>query len=139
MTNLAPSGQMDAIRRFIDDKISPGVNSHGGEVLIHSLESNVLTLRGAKDGNIYWNVGTEPAEAIPYSGLNALLIERNRANPQLITLIKVDRSGTYTNVVDMLDEIKLANVSRFSISPFTPADSLLVLQTQTGPAPVTAN
>ena len=44
MTNLAPSGQMDAIRRFIDDKISPGVNSHGGEVLIHSLESNILTL-----------------------------------------------------------------------------------------------
>ena len=102
-------------------------------------ESNVLTLRGAKDGNIYWNVGTEPAEVIPYSGLNALLTERNRANPQLITLIKVDRSGTYTNVVDMLDEIKLANVSRFSISPFTAADSLLVIQTQTGTAPAAAN
>ena len=102
-------------------------------------ESNVLTLRGAQDGKIYWNIGETPAAAIEYADLNALLTERNRANPELITLIKVDRSGTYTNVVDMLDEIKLANVSRFSISPFTPADSLLVLQTQTGPAPVTAN
>jgi Fe-S cluster biogenesis protein NfuA len=44
MTNVAPSGQLEAIRRFIDDKISPGVNSHGGEVLIHSLETNILTL-----------------------------------------------------------------------------------------------
>lgn len=102
-------------------------------------ESNVLTLRGAKDGNIYWNIGTNPAAAIPYSELNALLVERNQANPELITLIKVDRSGTYTNVVDMLDEIKLAGVSRFSISPFTSADSLLIIQTQTGAAPVAAN
>ena len=115
------------------------INLPESDAPVEIAESNVLTLRGAQDGKIYWNVGTEPAEAIEYAGLNALLTERNRANPQLITLIKVDRSGTYTNVVDMLDEIKLANVSRFSISPFTPADSLLVLQTQTGPAPVTAN
>ena len=44
MTNAAPATQLDAIRRFIDDKISPGVNSHGGEVVIHSLENNVLSL-----------------------------------------------------------------------------------------------
>ena len=38
------STQLDAVRHFIDEKISPGVNSHGGEVIIHSLEQNVLTL-----------------------------------------------------------------------------------------------
>ncbi|MCA2960367.1 MAG: NifU family protein [Silvanigrellales bacterium] len=44
MTSSVSTGQMDAIRRFIDDKISPGVNSHGGEVIIHSLDNNILTL-----------------------------------------------------------------------------------------------
>lgn len=44
MSTQTQSTQLDAIRRFIDEKISPGVNSHGGEVVIHSLESNVLTL-----------------------------------------------------------------------------------------------
>ena len=38
------NGRVEAIRRFIDDKISPGVNSHGGEVVLHSLENDVLTL-----------------------------------------------------------------------------------------------
>ena len=44
MQHQQVSTRLDAIRQFIDEKISPGVNSHGGEVLIHSLENNVLTL-----------------------------------------------------------------------------------------------
>jgi Fe-S cluster biogenesis protein NfuA len=44
MTTPSTGGQLDAIRRFIDDKISPGVNSHGGEVIVHSIDDNVLTL-----------------------------------------------------------------------------------------------
>ena len=40
----APISQRDAIQRFIDDKISPGVQSHGGEVIVHSLEDNILTM-----------------------------------------------------------------------------------------------
>jgi Fe-S cluster biogenesis protein NfuA len=44
LSSSSGGGRLDAIRKFIDDKISPGVNSHGGEVLIHSLDSNVLTL-----------------------------------------------------------------------------------------------
>ena len=40
----APISQREAIQRFIDDKISPGVQSHGGEVIVHSLEDNILTM-----------------------------------------------------------------------------------------------
>ena len=98
-------------------------------------ESNVLTLRGAEDGNVYWNIGSRPLEAIPYSDLNGLLVRENQANPQLVTIIKVAREGTYTMAVDMLDEIKLAGVSRFSIAPLTPQDSTLLLETQAGPTP----
>jgi Fe-S cluster biogenesis protein NfuA len=44
MSTQTSSTQLDAIRKFIDEKIAPGVNSHGGEVIIHSLDSNILTL-----------------------------------------------------------------------------------------------
>lgn len=36
--------RLDAIRQFIDEKIAPGVMSHGGEVLIQSIRENVLYL-----------------------------------------------------------------------------------------------
>ena len=108
------------------------INLPESETEIEVAESNVLTLRGAEDGNIYWNVGTQPVEAIPYADLNTLLRERSQANPELITIVKVDRAGTYTMAVDILDELKLTGVDRFSIAPFTPADSTLILQAQAG-------
>jgi Fe-S cluster biogenesis protein NfuA len=36
--------QLKVIQGFIDEKIAPGVQSHGGDVLVKSLENNVLTL-----------------------------------------------------------------------------------------------
>lgn len=36
--------QYNAIKLFIDEKISPGVMAHGGEVNVVSLENNILTL-----------------------------------------------------------------------------------------------
>lgn len=40
----AVSGRVQAIQDFIDEKIAPGVESHGGEVKIESLENNVLRI-----------------------------------------------------------------------------------------------
>lgn len=36
--------QQTAVQRFIDEKIAPGVQSHGGDVIVHGLENNILTL-----------------------------------------------------------------------------------------------
>lgn len=44
MTTLNTESQLQAIQRFIDEKIAPGVQSHGGDVLIEKLESGILTL-----------------------------------------------------------------------------------------------
>lgn len=43
-TETASPGRLKAIQDFIDEKISPGVESHGGEVIIESLENNILSL-----------------------------------------------------------------------------------------------
>ena len=98
-------------------------------------ESTVLTLRGGDDDRIYWNMGTAAPESIPYAELGGVLATQRQAlGEDLIAIIKIDRDGTYLNVVDMLDEIKVAGISKFSIAPFTALDSTAVLQTQAGPA-----
>lgn len=89
-------------------------------------ESNLLTIRMDAKGVVYWNVGTEPAKISDLKSLRPLLEERNRNNPKLITLIKVDREGTYTMMVDIMDELNLANITRFSLAPMTDADKKII-------------
>lgn len=109
------------------------VNLPESEDEIKIAESKVMTLRGSDDDNIYWNMGTDPLQRITYGELNAALTQqRGVLGDELIVLIKVDREGTYNNIVDMLDEIKLAGVTKFSIAPFSPQDSTQVLQTRAG-------
>ena len=38
------TGRLQTIHDFINEKIAPGVESHGGEVIIESLEDNILSL-----------------------------------------------------------------------------------------------
>ncbi len=85
-------------------------------------ESNLLTLRIATDGSIYWNMGVEPPTKITFTELRPLLLERHASNPKLITLVKVDRDGKYRMMVDIMDELNLANITRFSLAPMLPAD-----------------
>ncbi|MBI3586031.1 MAG: biopolymer transporter ExbD [Ignavibacteriales bacterium] len=89
-------------------------------------ESNLLTIRMDAKSVVYWNVGTEPAKVSDLKSLRPMLEERNRNNPKLITLIKVDREGTYTMMVDIMDELNLANITRFSLAPMTDADKKII-------------
>lgn len=43
-SSTSPSGRVQAIQEFINEKIAPGVESHGGEVVIDSLDNNILSL-----------------------------------------------------------------------------------------------
>jgi biopolymer transport protein ExbD len=102
------------------------INLPPGDQKVDVPASNLMTLRITEDGSIYWNIGEEkPAKATPVE-LKNLLKEKNRANPKLITLIKVDRKGKYIMMVDIMDELNLADITRFSLAPFLPADKALI-------------
>jgi len=91
-------------------------------------ESSLLTLRVAKDFTIYWSIGSDPKlEKIKFADLRSFLVDRNKSNPKLITLLKVDREATFKNMVDIMDTIvNTAKVERFSITPMTDADKKLI-------------
>ena len=82
------------------------------DITVEVAESNLMTLMVKEDGSIYWNIARDTPEKIEFNGLKGLMTERNRANPKLITLIKIDRKGKYQMMVDIMDELNLANVGQ---------------------------
>jgi biopolymer transport protein ExbD len=98
------------------------INLPPDETPVEVGESSLLTLSVMADGNIYWNMGLESPQMIPFSQLRPLLQERIAANPKLITLVKVQRDGTFDMMVNVMDELGLANITRFSMAPFKDVD-----------------
>jgi len=98
------------------------LNMPPSDVKIEIAESNLMTLRIMNDGTIFWNIGVETPQKVGMNDLRKLLLEQNKQNSKLVTLVKVDRKGKYYLMVDILDELQLANVDRFSLAPLTDAD-----------------
>jgi biopolymer transport protein ExbD len=89
-------------------------------------ESTLLILRIPEDGRIFWNFGTETPRTIEWADLRGFLKERSIANPNLITLIKVDRKSKYSNSVKIIDELYLAKITRFSLAPLLEQDKRII-------------
>jgi len=98
------------------------INLPPKDVQVEVAEHNLLTLRVVEDGSIFWNMGIERPQRVEFKDLRALLQEKSASNPKLITLIKVNRQAKYHSMVDILDEIQLANVVRFSLAPMLEED-----------------
>ena len=102
------------------------INLPPSEMIVEVAQSNLLTLLVKEDGSIFWNIGTELPQKVEYSGLRALMGGKLQQNPKLITLIKVDRKGKYHHMVDIMDELNLANITRFSLAPMQDADKQIL-------------
>ncbi len=107
------------------------INLPPDETKVDVPESNLLTLFVNAKGDIFWSIGSfQSAKRIEFVKLRAFLKEQNTANPKLITLLKIDREGKYNTMVNMMDELNLANVTRFSLAPMLEADKALILKAQ---------
>jgi biopolymer transport protein ExbD len=98
------------------------INLPPQEVEIEVAESNLLTLRVMADGRIFWNFGIEAPQPIAFKELRKFLKTNNENNPKLVTLVKVDRKSKYHQMVDMMDELQMAKVNRFSLAEIREAD-----------------
>jgi biopolymer transport protein ExbD len=97
------------------------------EQTIEVAESSLLTLRIGSDFTIFWNKGSDPKlQKLSFKDLRKFLVDELRANPKLITLIKIDREATYNNMVDLMDELNLAQITRFSLAPMKDDDKKLM-------------
>lgn len=98
--------------------------------------SNALTLLMGENDKIYWYAGLPDAPEAPgvqitdYSsgGLRKILLERTKANPKLVVLIKPMEKARYKNLVDVLDEMNITETSKYAIVDVDPRDEKLVEQ-----------
>lgn len=102
------------------------INLPPEKTTVEVAESNVLTLRVKEDGSIYWNIANESPQKVETKNFRSLMAEKNQQNPKLITLIKVDRKGKYHYMVDIMDDLNLANITRFSLAPMLDADKAIL-------------
>jgi biopolymer transport protein ExbD len=103
------------------------INLPPQEAEVEVAESNLLTLRVMSDGRIFWNFGIEAPQPLAFAQLRKFLITHNENNPKLVTLIKVDRKSKYYQMVDVMDELQMAKVNRFSLAEIREVD-IKVLQ-----------
>jgi len=93
-------------------------------------ESKALTIILGEDDKVYWYTGlTNPkVEVTNYSadGIRKVLLNKNRQIKDLVVLIKAKDVSKYKNIVDILDEMHIANIKRYAIVDFTPTDEELI-------------
>jgi len=98
------------------------------KVQVEVAATTLLTVRVEPNMVIYWNMGNEPTalKKITFKELRPFLIEKLRNIPKLITLVQIDRDAKYNDMVDIIDELNLANITRFSIAPLKDIDKKLI-------------
>jgi biopolymer transport protein ExbD len=96
--------------------------------------SLLLTLRVAPNFEIYWSMGDKDSELkkVAFKELRPLLVERLRTIPKLITLVRIDREAKYNDMVEIIDELNLANITKFSIAPIKDGDKKLLKKAMGG-------
>ncbi len=72
-------------------------------------ESNLFSLLVRKDGSIFWIAGKEAPNKIDFGKLEPLLVAKNKENPKLITSLRMDRKASFQRLIDMLDELDIAD------------------------------
>jgi biopolymer transport protein ExbD len=93
------------------------------DVKIEVAESKVLSLWVLESDRMYWRrggkevpwarttTGTLPQVLIPFKG-----------NKELVVVIKIDRDAGFENMVNIIDELDLAGLTRFSLSTLSPEE-----------------
>lgn len=78
-------------------------------------ESNVLTLYVRKDERMTYKVGTGAFLPTEKKELVSVYQDNLNLNPEIIILVKLHPKVRYEMMVDMMDELEIADMKRFSL------------------------
>ena len=112
------------------------INMPPEKVEVKVVESNVMTLRIADNVMAYCSIGNEAPRKIPLydpadthqlalSGeLRQLLKQQTAANAKLVIVVKISEKAKYKHLVDIIDELNLMKIDRFSLDDYTDQDAV---------------
>jgi len=91
------------------------------DVQVEVAQSKVLTVRVLPDGRAYFKRGTDPWARTDVASI-ANLFKAYKGNKDLVVVIKIDREAKFSGMVDIIDELDLAGLTRFSLGTLTPEE-----------------
>jgi biopolymer transport protein ExbD len=94
------------------------------EDTVEIAESNVLIIRMLDDGRVYWNISRDMTpELFEFDEIQTFIKDKEIENAEehdgdskLVTLIKIARTSPYAQLVNVMDELQLGAIDRFSIT-----------------------
>jgi biopolymer transport protein ExbD len=89
-------------------------------VKIEIAQSKVMTVRVLPD-RAYWRRGTDPWARTTVEALGDVL-KPFVGNKDLVVVIKIDRDAKFNNMVDIIDELDSARLTRFSLGTLLPEE-----------------
>jgi len=98
------------------------INLPPNDAKVEIAESNLLTIRIDEAKMIYYSFGIYIPKKLKFDDLKKFLVETSAQNPKIVVLLKIDRKGKFNYMVEVIDELNLAKLDRFSIAPMTEID-----------------
>lgn len=96
-------------------------------------DSNAFTILIGNDNKVFWYHGMLKPETVAtktdYSqgGLRQVLLQKKaEIGKGMMVMIKANEGAKYKNVVDVLDEMNITNISRYALVDITPEDEDLI-------------
>lgn len=93
------------------------------DVQIEVAQSKVLSLWVLDTDRVFWKRG---GPEVPWARTSTTTLEQVLApfknNDEIVVVVKIDREAKFNNMVDIIDELDLAKLTRFSLATLTPEE-----------------
>jgi biopolymer transport protein ExbD len=84
------------------------------DVKVDIAQSKVLEVRVLNDGRAYWRNSEDPWSKSEIKALSNVF-KPWKSSKDKVVIIRIDRDAKFSNMVDIIDELDLANLTRFSL------------------------
>lgn len=105
------------------------INLPPADAKVEVAQSNLITLYVDENNKIFWNTGTEKAKTVEFNGLIKFFEDQLAQNSKIIVLVKLDRKSKFHYMVDIIDDLNLAKLTRFSVAPMNDNDKKFLSKT----------
>jgi len=92
-------------------------------VKIEIAESKVMSVFVLDENRAYWRRG---GKTVPWARSTVASLEQvfkpYKGNKDLVVVIKIDRDATFDSMVKIIDQLDMANLTRFSLATLSPEE-----------------
>lgn len=91
------------------------------DIKVDVAKSKVLEVRVLPDDRAYWRNADDPWARTDVKMLTTVF-QPYKGNKEKIVIVRIDRDAKFANMVNIIDELDLAHLTRFSLGTLTPEE-----------------